>query len=97
MKVGGFTNAPIPWPRIKKTGRASLVLCGDLLDAVMSELLRNGLPVAPNTHWNGGAGITTFSGTILGSQYWSRLQRLFLQGNRSKQQHLSVSVSTCTC
>lgn len=25
-EVGGWTAAPIPWPRRKKTGRASLIL-----------------------------------------------------------------------
>jgi len=29
--VGGWTDAPISWPRRKKTGSHSPVLCGDLL------------------------------------------------------------------
>lgn len=36
-EVGGMTSAPIPWPRRKKTGRASLILCGDLVRAVKTE------------------------------------------------------------
>jgi hypothetical protein len=37
VKVGGYTSALIPWPRILKTGRASLILCGDLVRAVRTE------------------------------------------------------------
>jgi hypothetical protein len=37
VKFGGFTNARIPWPTVKKTGRASLVLCGDLVRALKTE------------------------------------------------------------
>lgn len=35
--VGGYTSAPIPWPRRRKTGRHSPVLCGDLTRAVRLE------------------------------------------------------------
>lgn len=37
VQFGGFTNAPIPWPTVKKTGRASLALCGDLVRALRKE------------------------------------------------------------
>lgn len=37
LEVGGWTDAPIPWPRRKKTGKASLILCGDLVRAVRVE------------------------------------------------------------
>jgi hypothetical protein len=37
VQVGGWTDAPIPWPRRKKTGRHSLILCGDLVRAVRTE------------------------------------------------------------
>lgn len=37
LAVGGWTIAPIPWPRRKKTGRHSLILCGDLVQAVKLE------------------------------------------------------------
>lgn len=37
LEVGGWTVAPISWPRRKKTGRASLILCGDLVRAVQTE------------------------------------------------------------
>jgi len=37
LEVGGWTAAPISWPRRKKTGRASLILCGDLVRAVRTE------------------------------------------------------------
>lgn len=38
VEVGGYTTtAPIPWPRLKKTGKASLILCGDLIRAVQTE------------------------------------------------------------
>lgn len=35
VKVGGYTDAPIPWPRI--WGRRSLVICGDLVRALKTE------------------------------------------------------------
>jgi len=35
--VGGFTDAPIPWPRVKKTGKPSLIVCGNLVDALHLE------------------------------------------------------------
>ena len=38
VQVGGYTEtARIPWPRLKKTGKASLILCGDLIRAVQTE------------------------------------------------------------
>lgn len=37
LEVGGLTDAPIPWPRRKKAGRPSLILCGDLLRALHIE------------------------------------------------------------
>lgn len=37
VEVGGLTTAPIPWPRRRKTGKASLILCGDLVNAVRRE------------------------------------------------------------
>lgn len=37
VEVGGWTIAPIQWPRRKKSGRASAVLCGDLIRAVQME------------------------------------------------------------
>ena len=35
--VGGYTDAPIPWPRMKKGGNPCLILCGDLVRAVRAE------------------------------------------------------------
>jgi hypothetical protein len=35
VKVGGYSNAPIPWPRI--WNRRSLVMCGDLVRALKTE------------------------------------------------------------
>ena len=52
VEVGGYTTAPIPWPRVKKTGRACLILCGDLVRAVRTE---SELAIAE--HW--GVGLTT--------------------------------------
>lgn len=52
VEVGGFTTAPIPWPRRKKTGRPSLILTGDLLRAVETESVE-----AIVDHW--GVGATT--------------------------------------
>lgn len=37
LPVGGWTSAPIPWPRRKKTGRASLILTAELARAVRAE------------------------------------------------------------
>mgnify|MGYP001563809477 CR=1 FL=1 len=37
VEVGGWSNGPISWPRRKKTGRHSLILCGDLVRAVRTE------------------------------------------------------------
>lgn len=37
LEVGGWTDAPIPWPRRKKTGRASLILTAELARAVRTE------------------------------------------------------------
>jgi hypothetical protein len=52
VKVGGYSTAPIPWPRLLKTGRPALILCGDLVRAVKIE---SELAVAH--HW--GVGVTT--------------------------------------
>lgn len=37
VEVGGWTDAPIPWPYRKKTGRRSLILCGKLAEDVRSK------------------------------------------------------------
>ena len=37
VQVGGFTSAKIAWPYRKKTGAHSLILCGDLVEAVKNE------------------------------------------------------------
>lgn len=37
IEVGGWTTAPIPWPRRKKTGKHSPILCDELIRAVMME------------------------------------------------------------
>lgn len=37
VQVGGWSNGRIPWPRRKKTGAHSLILCGDLARAVKTE------------------------------------------------------------
>jgi DNA-binding XRE family transcriptional regulator len=52
LRVGGLTDAPIPWPRALKTGVPSLIVCGDLARAVRSE---SELAIAH--HW--GVGLTT--------------------------------------
>lgn len=35
--VGGYTDAPIPWPRARKKGRQSLIVCCDLVRAIRTE------------------------------------------------------------
>ena len=37
VRVGGYTTAPIAWPRILTGGRPVLILCGDLVRAVKME------------------------------------------------------------
>lgn len=37
VQVGGWTDAPLPWPRRRKTGGHSPILCGDLVRAVRLE------------------------------------------------------------
>ncbi|ATH77776.1 hypothetical protein CLM76_09310 [Vreelandella venusta] len=37
LEVGGWTDALIPWPRRKKTGRAALILTEELARAVRNE------------------------------------------------------------
>jgi hypothetical protein len=44
VKVGGYSDAPIPWPRIWR--RRSLVICGDLLRALKTESV-----LAVSYHW----------------------------------------------
>lgn len=50
--VGGFSRGPIPWPRLKKTGRAALIVFADLARAVRTESA-----VAVAEHW--GVSVTT--------------------------------------
>ncbi|MGL0786512.1 hypothetical protein [Xanthomonas translucens] len=45
IEVGGWTDAPISWPRRKKTGRHSLILTAELARAVRTE------SVAAICHW----------------------------------------------
>lgn len=52
VKVGGYTTAPIPWPRLLKTGKHSPILCGDLVRAVGVESSQ-----AVAHHW--GVSVTT--------------------------------------
>jgi hypothetical protein len=44
VKIGGYSDAPIPWPRIWR--RRSLVICGDLLRALRTESV-----YAVSYHW----------------------------------------------
>lgn len=37
VEVGGYSDGRIPWPKRKRTGKASLILCGDLIRAVKTE------------------------------------------------------------
>jgi hypothetical protein len=47
VEVDGFTNAFIPWPVVKRGGTPSIVLCGDLIEAVRRE------SVSAIVHWWG--------------------------------------------
>jgi hypothetical protein len=44
VKIGGYSDAPIPWPRIWR--RRSLIICGDLLRALRTESV-----YAVSYHW----------------------------------------------
>jgi hypothetical protein len=50
VKVGGYSDGPIPWP--VKWGTRSLILCGDLADAVKQES-----EVAVGHHWGVSIGV----------------------------------------
>ncbi|MDR3582505.1 MAG: hypothetical protein P4L67_04500 [Candidatus Pacebacteria bacterium] len=52
VRVGGLSDAPIPWPRVLKTGSPSLILCEDLARAVRTES-----EIAVSHHW--GVGVVT--------------------------------------
>lgn len=52
IEIGGLSDAPIQWPYALKTGRRSLILCGDLVRAVQVE---SEIAIA---HW-WGVGLTT--------------------------------------
>lgn len=53
-EVGGWSEGLIAWPRRKKTGRHSLILCGDLVRAVRaesSEAIQHWWGVGETTVW----------------------------------------------
>lgn len=53
-EVGGWTSAPVPWPRRRKTGRASLILTAELARAVRTEsveAIRHHWGVGPTRVW----------------------------------------------
>lgn len=54
VQVGGWTHAPLSWPRRKKTGKHSPILCGDLVRAVQMESVEaicHWWGVGPTTVW----------------------------------------------
>src|SRR3954469_5164831 len=60
--VGGYTDAPIPWPRVKKGGNPCLILCGDLVRAVRAAsnvAIRHHFGVSSNTvtNWRKALGV----------------------------------------
>lgn len=62
VEVGGWTDAAIPWPYRKKTGRRSLILCGKLVDDVRSKsetYICNayGIGVVTVWHWRQALGV----------------------------------------
>jgi DNA-binding transcriptional regulator YiaG len=66
VTVGGYTDAPIPWPRVKKGGRPCLILCGDLVRAVKQEAL-----IAIAYHWGINETTVWKWRTALGVKRWN--------------------------
>lgn len=67
-EVGGWTTAPISWPRRKKSGRPSLILTGDLVRALHVESVAaicHWWSVGPTKvwHWRQSLGIKTTPGS----------------------------------
>lgn len=69
LQVGGWSAGRIAWPRRKKTGKHSLILCGDLVRAVRqesSEAVQYWWGVGPVTvaKWRGALGARDTPGTV---------------------------------
>jgi hypothetical protein len=59
VKVGGYSDSPVPWPRIWR--RRSLVICGDLLRALKTESV-----YAVSYHWGLSRAIVSYYRQRLG-------------------------------
>jgi hypothetical protein len=59
VEVGGYSNGRIPWPKRKKTGVQSLILCGALVDAVRHE------SVLAITYWFGVSATTAWKWRVV--------------------------------
>jgi len=46
VKVRGITDAPIPWPSVRRSGNHSPIVCADLVDAIRTESA-----LAVSYHW----------------------------------------------
>ena len=67
VMVGGYTDAIIPWPRMKKGGRACLILCGDLVRAVRLEANQAiahhfGISCSTVTKWRAALDVPAYNG-----------------------------------
>jgi len=73
VKVGGYSDAPIPWPSALRTGYRSLILCGDLVRAVKLESEQ-----AIAYHWQVSKSTVTKWRRVLGVEMWNAGSRRLL-------------------
>ena len=66
VKVGGYSQAPVPWPFALRTGCASLILCGDLVRAVRVESEQ-----AITYHWHVSKATVRKWRQVLGVEMWN--------------------------
>jgi hypothetical protein len=72
VTVGGYHDGPVPWPRDRKGGLPSLVLCGDLVAAVRAESAQ-----AVARHFGVSRGVVRLRPTGSDVVTWSPRRRTF--------------------
>jgi len=79
VKVGDYSDGPIPWP-VKWGTRNSLILCGDLARAVRVEAA-----IAIAHHWGVRPGtVSTFRNALEVGRVYARTSRLYLGNFRER-------------